>query len=77
MEDQSLPPEIVEIINKENCTLHKAWRIYRGHTVAEVAHRVQMFPHRLEQMEASNNPCYRVLVALAGFYKCRVEELID
>lgn len=77
MEDPSLPTGVVEIINRENCTVHKAWRLYRGISAIDMAKRLGMFPHRFQQWEETNNPCYRFLNDAAFIYQCRVEELTD
>lgn len=75
--DDSLPPEVVAIVNREQCTLLKAWRLYRGLSVYDVSSHLRVWPSSFESWERYANPCNDVLYRLAKLYECRISEMID
>lgn len=76
MLDESLPPEVSEIMEATGANPLKAWRIYRGYSIEYVASLMEVMPHRFEVWEKSISPCNDMLQKLARFYDCRVSELI-
>ena len=77
MQDPSLPPEIVALMNTRGLTLLEAWRTHRGLTIRDVATRLRVMPVSFERWEKGGNPCNSILLQLARIYDCHVAELID
>ncbi|HER62842.1 MAG TPA: XRE family transcriptional regulator [Desulfobacteraceae bacterium] len=76
-EEPFIPLEIVEMVIKHNVPLVRAWRLYRGETVEEVAAACGLRPYEVEQLEAGDNAFSYQLEKVAAGLQLDIEQLVD
>lgn len=77
VENPFIPREVVELVIRQDLPLVRAWRLYRGMTVEELARISGLKTYEVEQLEAGDNGLSIQLEQVASGLKLDIEQLVD
>jgi hypothetical protein len=72
-----IPHEVVELVIRQNMPLVRAWRVYKGVTIEEVAKFSDLKTYEVEQLEAEDNKFSFKLEKVALGLELDVEQIVD
>ena len=74
----TIPHEVVKISVKDDCSLIKAWRLYRNKSQEEIAQKIKATQSAYHQLENSKSRKQkRTLDKLAEAFDCLPEQLTE
>ncbi|OIX90678.1 hypothetical protein [Pantoea sp. Ae16] len=74
-DDTLILDEVVSLSHDRNCSLHAAWRLYRGIAPEEAAHELGLTIQELITLEEQPDPPANLREAMAVLYQCKSEQL--
>ena len=76
-EDPFIPHDVAVMVIRHDMPLVKAWRLYKGLTVDEVAEAAGLKMHNVIQLEAADNKLSSSLEKVSQGLKLDIEQIVD
>lgn len=75
MNEGLYPEAVLDLVLTHNCTIQKAWRLYRNMKISEVAKLIDVFPNSLSMIETRKRIQRSTAQKLSAVYDCKPEQL--
>jgi len=72
-----IPHEVVELVIKQNLPLIKAWRLFKGLSVEEVAAMSDLRDYEVMQLESADNYASFLLEKMAVAMGLNIDQVVD